>query len=332
MAFRNAESEKVRWPAQIHSLLLPFLLVLVSAPAFGEEVGIVSARETSLSVVRLGRSLPEPRPAGSGLHAEDLISTGEGTAEIILDDGLRIALLPETTVHLAATSAGLEVELLSGTLRVIRARPEAATLLRSGDIHLIPRAGTATVSTYPGDLRLIVAETGRHEVVSVTGERRFAEPSVAVGYDGSLSSVEGTPARWVLDKLDAFSALGPEDHARRVRAYLEIEERFFAAYDELLAFRAITDGWLEASSRDLEVPAETELEENPELRQSLEALLPVSEEFEARFFQASLDMEVISEVYDAYISDQGAYLTARLDYVRMLRVLLGRDLVASLTS
>lgn len=330
MAFGYAETDKVSWKATRPFLTLVCSLSLIlPAAAAATEIGIVTADTGSLLVVRQARRLATPLSPGFILESHDLLETSEVPGQFVIEGGGRIELLEETTVHLTLAGEAVEIELLTGSLRVTRTAAGEPLQVRSGELLVSPRTGTIEVAALPGELRLVTAGRGRHEVRSASGERRFVEPALPVAYDGSLSSLSEPPEVWAAVEIDAFASGGPGFFARRMERYLEEEGRFEAAWEEMLVYRSILERWFDRHARGLIPDVESDLEAEPALAAALSSLIENAESFEPTFFQSQIDGPLLYEEHRSYLEDQAAYLRNRLDEVRWLAMIAGAAVAAT---
>ncbi|MFW6338378.1 MAG: hypothetical protein ACOC25_05575 [Alkalispirochaetaceae bacterium] len=297
-----------------------FLALLFLATVLeGEEIGRVAALAESVAIVRAGEPIPGAVEGGTALKAEDLLLTGEGYGEVILDGLGRLRLWPETVVHLRGS---VEIELLTGTVQFRRLGGSGPVPILSGAVTVRIRSGEATVTADAGDLRLVLSESGRQPVLSETGVRRFAEPGRPVGFYRRLSNIEGAPLEWREAALKTFATRGPGEMADRFQEYRELRERFDTAYEELLRYRSTLNRWRSEFRRGLDPKVEETLTGEPELSAALDGVLGVSEEMERRYYQLRLDAPYLREEFREYLRQEDAYLTDRLHFVRFLRALL----------
>ncbi len=304
------------------TILLALLFCAALLPA--EEVGRVAALAESVAIIRGGEPLPGAVEGGTPLEAEDLLLTGEGYGEVILDELGRLRLWPNTVVHLRR---GGEIELLSGTLRFRRLGGSEPVPILSGAITLEIRSGEATMSADAGDLRLVVADSGRQPVLSEDGVRRFAEPDRPVGFYQRLSNIEDSPLAWSETALSDFASRGPGEMAERFRGYLELRDRFDAAYEELLLHREVLNRWRRDYRRGVTSAMEETLNGAPELSEALGAAFRVGEEMERRYYQLRLDAPYLREEFQDHLRQEQAYLPERLHFLRFLRAIVPTTMV-----
>ncbi len=254
-------------------ITLPALLVLCAVGLFAREgpVGEVVYLEGAPQLFRRGAVVDDPMDFGTPLLNFDQIVTEERDfAELAIDPDTGIdaviEVYPNSAFYLDVTSLQDSqrggVEMLAGTisLNVSRLLGESELEVRTQAAVMGVRGTTFDVTIgVNGDL-LVVATEGRVVCRDDTGTTLFATPNQAVEqrFDGlfrnvpvAITEADTFRREWLAERIEAFRA-SPLEVLRHYRErYLDLRERFSAAYRELFENRSILDKWMQEDRRGI---------------------------------------------------------------------------------
>ena len=261
-----------------------FFLVLVAlllAPATGlfalsDEVAQISnidkvvdskkPKEATVSVIRNSRTLPDSDvDFGLAIQNFDQIKTGaNSTVEIQTNPKTGIAatitIKPNTVMTVDITSLKGNQ---SGGINLLSGAVSLKVQKMSGNNKLDVRTGSAVMGVrgtqfevniaVTGDVLLSTSE-GRVECTTDNGKTLYSAPgSVIQGtIDGEWSAIpvavdklEDFRRKWHTGRIDAFRADPGRATSQFAKRYLDLKDRFVAAFADLMANRDLLQKWIE---------------------------------------------------------------------------------------